>query len=170
MKNSIVKKECKYSTALVPDANSVQEVFDAWKEAGLEPVEVSEEDLISEIKITAAKHTGEMKWDVKKADGIRAMSLMALTMKDMFEEYLKNSGRPKLASNSPDTKIAIQLENGEVKMAYNQSQDPMVLKGLLLACLWKLIDQCKERSDEIHPLDLFTGLLQFNIDENDETT
>ena len=161
MSKDLLDMSPKFPCALVPGAKSVEEVLNAWKDAGLNAVEVSEEDLISEIKIEVAKHTGELKWSVEKADGLRAMSIMTIVMKSMYQEYLKDGGRHKLAINSTDTKIAIQLDSDTVQMAYDQTQDPMVIKGLLIACLWRMIDQC----DDGHPLDVFSGLLQFDIEE-----
>ena len=45
---------------------------------------------------------------------------MAIAIRSMFKEYLQDSGRHKLATNSPDTKIAIQLEdNSQVQQQVN---------------------------------------------------
>ena len=99
MKNfKIVKKGGKFPNALVPNANNLDDVFKSWEESGLTPTEVSEEDLISEIKIEAGLHNGKLNWNVEKADGIRALGIMAITMRSMFKEYLQDSGRHKLAS------------------------------------------------------------------------
>ena len=160
MKNfEIVKKDCKFPNALVPNASNLDDVFKSWKEAGLTPIEFSEEDLISEINIEAGLHNGKLNWSVEKADGIRALGIMAIVMRSMFKEYLQDSGRHKLATNSPDTKVAIQLENNKVQMAYDHKQMTTV-KGVLVACLWQLLEETEK---EGHPLDKFTGLLEFKI-------
>jgi hypothetical protein len=80
----------------------------------------------------------------------------------MFNEYLKDSGRHKLATNSPDTKVAIQLEDNKVQMAYDHKQITTV-KGVLMACLWQLLEETEK---EGHPLDKFTGNLEFEINKN----
>ena len=160
MKNfKIVKKGGKFPNALVPNANNLDDVFKSWEESGLTPTEVSEEDLISEIKIEAGLHNGKLNWNVEKADGIRALGIMAITMRSMFKEYLQDSGRHKLAIESPDTKVAIQLEGNKVQMAYDHKQMTTV-KGILMACLWQLLE---ETDKEGNPLDNFIGLLEFNI-------
>ncbi len=151
-----------FPDALVPNAKSLDEVFESWQKAGLTPTEVSEEDLISEIKIEAGKHNGELKWSVEKADGIRALGIMAVAMRSMFQEYLQDGGRHKLSIESPNTKVAIQLNNNKVQIAYNHKQITTV-KGLLIASLWKLIEETEK--DDIHPLDKFTGELNFKINE-----
>ena len=101
-------------------------------------------------------------WDVKKADGLHALSIMATVMKDMFEQYTKGSAKVKLDKNSPDTKAAIMLKDGQIHMAYDQKVDPMVTKGLIVACLWKLIENSRT---EYHPLDDITNTLTFDIKE-----
>ena len=151
-----------FPDALVPNAKSLDEVFESWQKAGLTPTEVSEEDLISEIKIEAGKHNGELKWSVEKADGIRALGIMAVAMRSMFQEYLQDGGRHKLSIESPNTKVAIQLNNNKVQIAYNHKQITTV-KGLLIASLWKLIEETEK--DDIHPLEKFTGELNFKINE-----
>ena len=157
-----VEKINPFPNALVPNAKDLDSVFESWKEAGLTPTEVSEEDFISEIKIEAGKHNGELKWSVEKADGIRALGIMAIVMRSMFQEYLQNGGRHKLSTDSPDKKIAIQLSKNSVKIAYNHKQITTV-KGVLMASLWKLLEETEK--DDIHPLDKFTGELNFKINE-----
>ena len=160
MKNfEIAKKDCQFPNALVPNANNLDDVFKSWEESGLTPTEISEEDLISEIKIEAGLHNGKLNWNVEKADGIRALGIMAIVLRSMFKEYLQDSGRHKLATNSPDTKVAIQLENNKVQMAYDHKQMTTV-KGILMACLWQLLEETEK---EGHPLDKFTGLLEFEV-------
>ena len=151
-----------FSTSLVPNANNLKEVFEEWKKAGLTPTEVSEEDFITEITISAGRHNGKLNWNVKKADGIRVLGLMAIVMRSMFQEYLQDSGRHKLAPDSPDTKIAIQLADNKVEMAYNIKQVTTV-KGILMACLWELLEKTEK---EEHPLDKFVGNLEFEINKN----
>jgi hypothetical protein len=148
-----------FPNALVPHATSVNDVISSWKNAGLKPVEVSEEDTTATINITSKRHKGELNWSVDKSDGINTLALMSITMRDMFKEYLQDGGRHKLATNTPDTKVAINLENNEVKMVYNHNQ-AMSVKGVLMACLWKLLEDTEK---EGHPLDKFTGLLKFKV-------
>ena len=155
--SDLIKREINFSNSLVPNANNLNDVFSAWKEIGLTPVEISEEDLISEIRIEAGLHNGKLNWNVEKADGIRALGLMAIVMRSMFQEYLQDSGRHKLATNSPNTKVAIQLEDNKVQMAYDHNKMTTV-KGVLMACLWQLLE---ETDKEDHPLDKFTGVLNF---------
>jgi len=155
---TLINHLANFPNALVPEANSLEAVFKSWKESGLTPTEVSEEDFISEIKIEAGQHNGKLNWNVEKADGIRALGLMAIVMRSMFKEYLQDSGRHKLATGSPDTKVAIQLEDNKVQMAYDHKQ-MTVVKGVLMACLWQLL----EETEKSHPLDKFTGLLEFKI-------
>ena len=71
----------------------MDDVLDTWRELGLEPVEVAEEDITTQISITSAPHTGELEWSVKKADGLHALSIMATVMKDMFSQYTKGAAR-----------------------------------------------------------------------------
>ena len=156
------KIESKFPNALVPNANNLNDVFKSWNKNGLTPTEVSQEDLITEIKIEAGQHNEKLNWNVEKADGIRALGLMAIVMRSMFKEYLQDSGRHKLAIGSPDTKVAIQLENNKVQMAYDHKQMTTV-KGVLMACLWQLLE---ETDKEGHPLDKFTGILNFKINNN----
>jgi len=118
----LAKQVVSFPNALVPNAKSLDDVFKSWEEAGLTPKEVSEEDLISEIRIEAGQHNGKLSWNVEKADGIRALGLMAIVMRSMFQEYLQDSGRHKLATGSPDTKVAIQLSDNKVQMAYDHKQ------------------------------------------------
>lgn len=139
------------------DSKNLDAVFADWEKAGLVPTEISEEDLTSTIKISAARHNGKMQWSVENADGIRALGLMALAMRSMFYEYLQDAGRSKLASNSPETKIAIQLKNNSVQMIYDHQQ-MTTTKGVLMACLWKLLEETEKDG---HPLEKFTGELRF---------
>lgn len=159
MKNYEIEKNNPFPNSLVANANDLDSVFESWKKAGLEPTEVSEEDFISEIKIEAGQHNGVLNWSVNKADGIRALGLMAIVMRSMFQEYLKDGGRHKLATNSPDTKIAIQLSDNKVQIAYDHKQITTV-KGVLMASLWKLLEETEK---EGHAFDKFTGNLEFNI-------
>ena len=62
-----------------------------------------------------------------------------------------------------DTKIAIQLQDNKVQIAYDHQQ-MMTVKGLLMACLWEILE---ETDKEGHPLDKFTGLLNFNVNHAD---
>ena len=160
MKNYEIEKTNPFPNALVPNAKDLDSVFESWKEAGLKPTEVSEEDLISEIKIEAGQHNGKLNWSVEKADGIRALGLMAIVMRSMFQEYLQDGGRHKLATNSPDTKIAIQLSDNKVQIAYDHKQMTTV-KGVLMASLWKILEETEK--NDIHPLDKFTGELIFVV-------
>ena len=159
-KNYNIEKTSPFPNASVPNAMDLDTVFQSWETAGLKPIEVSEVDLISEIKIEAGKHNGELKWSVEKTDGVRALGLMAIVMRSMFLEYLKDSGKHKLATESPDTKIAIQLNDNNVQMAYDHKQMTTV-KGLLMACLWELLEETEKGG---HPLDKFTGFLNFGTD------
>jgi len=160
-KNYDLEKTNPFPTALVPNAKDLDDVFESWKEVGLTPTEVSEDDLISEIKIEAGKHNGELNWSVEKADGIQTLGLMAITMRSMFQEYLQDGGRHKLAKDSPDTKIAIQLSDNKVQIAYDHTQMTTV-KGVLMASLWKILEETEK---EGHPLDKFTGELSFEVKE-----
>ena len=74
----IIKKDCKFPNSLVPNASNLEDVFKSWEESGLTPTEISEEDLISEIKIEAGLHNGKLNWNVEKADGIRALGLKSI--------------------------------------------------------------------------------------------
>jgi hypothetical protein len=162
VKNYEIEKIDPFPHALVPNAKDLDSVFESWKEAGLTPTEVSEDDLISEIKIEAGKHNGQLKWSVKKADGINALGLMAIAMRSMFQEYLQDGGRHKLATDSPDTKIAIQLSDNKVQIAYDHKKMTTV-KGILMASLWKILEETEK--DDIHPLDKFTGELIFEVNQ-----
>ena len=162
MEKSLKVVKSKFPSAAAPLAERVEDVFDTWKELGLEPIEVSEEDITTQISITSEPHTGRIEWDVKKADGLHALSIMATVMKDMFEQYTKGSAKVKLDKNSPDTKAAIMLKDGQIHMAYDQKADPMVTKGLIVACLWKLIENSRT---EYHPLDDIIDTLTFDIEE-----
>ena len=159
MKNYEIEKTNPFPSALVPNAKDLDSVFKSWEEAGLTPTEVSDEDLVSEIKIEAGQHNGKLNWSVEKADGIRALGLMAIVMRSMFQEYLQDGGRHKLATDSPDTKIAIQLSDNKVQIAYDHKQMTTV-KGVLMASLWKLLEETEK---EGHPLDKFTGNLNFDL-------
>ncbi len=159
MKNYEIEKTNPFPFALSNNAKDLDSVFKSWEKAGLTPTEVSETDLITEIKIEAGKHNGELKWSVKKADGIRALGLMAIVMRSMYQEYLKDGGRHKLATDSPDTKIAIQLSNNKVQIAYDHKQMTTV-KGVLMASLWKILEHTEKDG---HPLDKFTGNLIFDL-------
>ena len=161
-KESEIVETKPYPFALVPNAKDLNEVFESWQNAGLTPTEVSEQDLISEIRIEAGKHNGALKWSVEKADGIRTLGIMAIVMRSMFQEYLQDGGRHKLAMDSPNTKIAIQLSNNKVHIAYDHKQMTTV-KGVLMASLWKLLEETEK--DDIHPLDKFTGELNFEVKE-----
>jgi len=154
-----LEKSNVFPNALVPNAKDLDSVFESWKEAGLTPTEVSKDDLISEIKIEAGRHNGELRWSVEKADGIRALGLMAIVMRSMFQEYLQDGGRHKLATNSPETKIAIQLSDNKVQIAYDHKQMTTV-KGLLVASLWKILEETEK---EGHPFEKFTGNLNFDL-------
>jgi len=160
MEKSLKVIEPKFPTASAPLAQRVDDVLDTWKELGLEPLEVAEEDITTHISITSEPHTGKLEWEVKKADGLHALSIMATVMKDMFNEYTKGGARVKLNKNSPDTKAAIMLKDGQIHMAYDQKVDPMVTKGLIVACLWKLIENSRT---EYHPLDDITNTLTFDL-------
>tara|TARA_Y100001937_G_scaffold121768_1_gene181064 strand:+ start:355 stop:888 length:534 start_codon:yes stop_codon:yes gene_type:complete len=167
-KNSknLLKKEVKFPNSLVPEAETLDDVFKAWKDAGLTPTEVSAEDLISQIVITSEKHTGKLNWNVEKHDGVSAMATMALTLKHMTKKYLKGDSRPYLAKGSKDTKILIELKDNEIKMAYNHNQ-AMTVKGVLMACLWKMINELEEKTGQ-HPLDIFQGSLLFHVDKAED--
>jgi hypothetical protein len=163
---NLLKSDVKFPNSLVPGAETIDDVFKAWKDAGLVPTEVTKEDLISQIIITSEKHTGKLNWNVEKHDGISAMATMALTLKHMMKKYTEGDSRPYLAKGSKDTKILIELKNNEIKMAYNHNQ-AMTVKGVLTACLWKMINELEERTNE-HPLDIFQGSLLFHVDKAED--
>jgi hypothetical protein len=163
---NLLKSDVKFPNSLVPGAKNIDDVFKAWKDAGLVPTEVTKEDLISQIIITSEKHTGKLNWNVEKHDGISAMATMALTLKHMMKKYTEGDSRPYLAKGSKDTKILIELKNNEIKMAYNHNQ-AMTVKGVLTACLWKMINELEERTEE-HPLDIFQGSLLFHVDKAED--
>ena len=48
----LVKANGNFPHALVPHADTMEAVLSEWREAGLEPVEVSEEDLTTEITVS----------------------------------------------------------------------------------------------------------------------
>jgi hypothetical protein len=156
----LVKANGHFPHALVPHADTMEDVLSEWREAGLEPVEVSEEDLTTEITVTATRHDGKMAWTVTNADGLRAMALMAVALRSMFLEYTGGTGRSKLQRNTPDTKVLIQVQDGNVQMAASQTQDATALEGILVACLWKMLEQAETNE---HPLDKFTGMLTFDL-------
>tara|TARA_Y100001951_G_scaffold92544_1_gene87396 strand:+ start:757 stop:1305 length:549 start_codon:yes stop_codon:yes gene_type:complete len=167
-KNSknLTKYNSKFPNSLVPEAKTLDDVFEAWKDAGLTPTEVSEKDLIQRIIITSEKHNSKLNWSVEKHDGVSALATMALTLKHMVNKYLKGEARPYLAKGSRDTKILIELKDNEIKIAYNHNQ-AMTVKGVLTACLWKMINELEERTEE-HPLDIFKGSLLFHVDKAED--
>lgn len=155
----LAKANGHFPHSLVPHADTMEAVLSEWREAGLEPMEVSEDDLTTEITITATRHDGEMTWEVHNGDGLRALGLMAVAMRSMFQEYVGGTGRHKLQRNSPDTKVMIQIKDGKLQMAADQKQDATTIEGLLVACLWKMLEQASENAND--SLAKFTGLLEF---------
>jgi len=156
---SLVKKE-QHSNALVTKDKDIDQVFKEWKEAGLTPVEMTEEDLTSKITIITKAHDGSLSWEVENDEGTAALGKMSVTLHEMLREYWGNSGKFRIRAATPDLKIAIQLQDNKVQMAYNHDQKTEV-KGLLTACLWTLIEET-QANDPGSPIFKFSGNLNFD--------
>ena len=160
-KEIVVSKET-FPTALAPGAKTLADVFKHWEEADLKPVEVSERDFQQTINIVHNALTGELNWNARSMDGIQALGLMADAIASMWEHFFGSKGRPQV--NSGEVKIIINVDQSGVLAAFEKSNDPVVLKGALLATLWKIIDLYSDGED-VNPLAELGNILCFHPDK-----
>jgi hypothetical protein len=153
MTNGIVKHEQKFPTAHVPGATSIEEVFEAWESAGLQPVEVASEDLEQRISIKHNALTGQVEWRTEKMDGVQALGIMATTMLSLFEVFFKAQARPKFSSG--EARVAVYLDGERLTVGISPLHDPTVVKGALAAALWEIVTRAGGTDPAREWLDLF---------------
>lgn len=139
MSDKLSKRNEQFPMAQVPGAQTLPEVFEAWQEWGLEPVEVSQEQLRQLIVIEHNALTQELTWRVENADGAQALGILTTAMWSMFQQFFKDKKRPYLKSGA--ARIAIQLEGDRLIVGLDRLDDPVVVKGAVAAALWELIDR-----------------------------
>jgi len=164
MNNGLVKKEPLFPTAGVPGAMSLQDVFDGWKEKGLSPVEMTEEDFRQTIRIVYDSFKGNITWKGDNIWGIHMLALMADTMRSMVDYFLKDPARPKIYPG--DCQIHIALKNNRMGIVFDQNKDPQLLKGMLVAALWHIMKQFKKPED-CNLFDEFMGCFEFDVDKEE---
>ncbi len=139
MSNDLANHEERFPMARTPGAQTLPEVFEQWQEWGLEPVEVSQEQLRQLITIEHNALTQELTWRVERADGAQALGILATAMWSMFQQFFKEKSRPRLTSGA--ARIAIQLDGDRLTVGLDRLDDPVVVKGAVAAALWELIDR-----------------------------
>lgn len=142
MTNKLTKRDEKFPAAGVPGAQSLPEVFEAWTEWGLEPVEVSEEQLRQTITIEHNAATRELTWRVERADGVQALGILVTAMWSMFQQFFKDKKRPRFRSGA--ARVAIQLDGDRLIVGLDRGDDPTVIKGIVAAALWDIIERTTE--------------------------
>ncbi len=129
------------SELTIRDAKSIPDFLARCKEFNLEPVEVASEDVTQTISINYNVITGEMTWNVKKADGVQAISLMLEALWSMFEYFFKNTPRPTLTSGI--AQIAANLDGDRLTVGINPTQDPTIVRGLAGVIVCELIHRAQ---------------------------
>lgn len=119
--------------AKVNGASSIQEVFEEWKKRGLVPTQVTADQLVQEIHIEHDALTGALTVKRTKIDPLQAMSILwesilVIAQNDLFSE-------PRTKLNSGNAAIALSLKGDTINAIHDPINDPVVLKGLLLADL-----------------------------------
>ena len=128
-----------FPQAQTPGATKLAQVLEAWKARGLTPVQVTEDEVWQTITVRHNALTGELKWDVDKADGVQAVSLLFSALVDMGEYFFTAKARPRIVSK--DTRVALMLEAGQIQMIADPPDDPVITRGLLVAALLRLIER-----------------------------
>lgn len=144
-----------FPAALVPGAQSVAEVMEAWRARGLTPMQVTSDELLQHISIAHNALTGELTWTTQKIDGIQALGVLWLAMVDIGETLLKAKARPALSSGT--ARAMAMLDGNAVQLIAEPANDPAVVRGLLAAAILHLIDH---RAD---PIDELAGLMRFEV-------
>jgi hypothetical protein len=124
-----------------------------WDRMGLEPIEIASEDAEQTISIKYNVVTGELAWTTRKMDGVQALGVMANAMHDMFKTFIKDLARPAFSSGKAG--VAIKLERDKLTVGLNPLSDPTVLKGVIAAALWEVIERSTHNDQDRAWIDLF---------------
>jgi len=157
----LVRAKEKYPTANVPGARTIQEVMRKWETEELVPTEMTEEDFRQFISIVCDAWKGSITWKSDNLNGISILALMADTMYNMFHDIIKSPNRPKI--HPGDCQIHIALKDNRMGIVFDRNKDPQLIKGMLIAALWHIIDQFKKPED-CNPFDEFMGCFEFNVE------
>lgn len=150
-----VKSEGVFPFAQVPQAQSAQEVFEAWQARGMAPTQVTTEDVTQTITISHNALTGELAWKTYKMDGVQACGIMWAALVDMGTEFFKATPRPVLSSGK--ARAFVQLEGNEIQMAAEPANDQPVVRGILVAALLNLLER------RGHPLEELGALMKWAV-------
>lgn len=143
-----------YPHALVPGACTSTDIFNAWEAKGLEPIEIASEDAEQIISIKHNAVTGQLEWTTRKMDGIQALGVMVSALHDMFRQFIKNVGRPGFSSGRAS--VAIKLDDQTLTVGLDRLDDPTVLKGMVAAALWEIIERAEHNDASREWLNIFT--------------
>lgn len=139
--DNLARNEEKFPAAQTPGALTLGDVFARWRDMGLEPVEVSSDDLRQTITIEHDALTRQLKWTAKKMDGMQALGIMAQANYDMFRYFCKAQPRP--AFTSGQAQIAVSLSENSLTVGLNPLHDPTVIIGALAAALFEVIERSR---------------------------
>lgn len=131
-----------FPMAQAPGATNIADVVDAWRARGLTPVQITEGEAVQRITITHDALTGKIDWTASKCDGVQAVSLLWSVLVDAGQEYFKAKARPQLTSGN--ARIALMLDGDNIQMIAEPVDDPVVLRGVLVAALLGLIEKADE--------------------------
>ena len=147
-----------FPLAQVPGAQTLAEVFAAWKARGLTPVEVTREQFIQRISIEHDTFTGQMTIKRDGADPLQTIGLLWEALIAVARDGLFASPRPNLTSGK--AAIALTLDGNTIQAIHDPPNDPVVLTGLLVADLLHL---CNLTSQETNAARVLASLIQFEI-------
>jgi len=159
--NSVDTSVSMFPMAGALNAKSLTEVFEGWKQKGLTPVEMTEEDFRQSISIIFNSFDGNITWKGDNVYGLHMLALMADTMKSMVDYFLKDPARPKMYPG--DCQIHVALKDNRMGIVFDRNNDPQLLKGILVAALWHVIEQFHKPGD-CNPFNEFMGCFEFEND------
>ncbi len=150
MPNDLIVQKPEFPLAQVPSATSLEEVFAAWKERGLKPVELTQEETTQRIVIEHDPLRGNLKWTSSpNMEGMGVILHAAETTVLMpavvtaegavsiTEYFLRGQGKIDLGTGSAAVMLA--FKDGRLAIDYQPKDSPIAAKKLLAAAFISLI-------------------------------
>ncbi len=151
MPNDLIVQKEEFPLAQVPSATSLEEVFAAWKERGLKPVELTQEETVQRIVIEHDPLKGKLKWTASpNMDGMgvvlhaaEATILMPAVVTaegavSIAEYFLRGEGKIDLGTGSAAVMLA--FKDGRLAIDYEpKTNGDVAAKKMLAAAFLSLV-------------------------------
>lgn len=149
---ALVQRDTKFPTAQVDGAVSLAAVLEAWKERGLEPVDIARSDTVQKITIEHDPLDGKLTWSVTgNMDGLMAqlLAVNALVLMpslivgdavmSIAEYFTTGAGRIDLGTG--EAAVVIAFKEGRLSMDSMPKDNPIAVRKLMAAALLYLLAQ-----------------------------